>query len=297
MESAASAGGPRRIERGRARPAGAAGPGFSLVEMLVALVLSGVVAGTVVRLLLSQGGFYGWNDDRTYAQQGVRAAADLVSTELGMATAPELLAARRESVSVRSDLLRGVVCSADGEGGTAALYLHERITDANLPARFRGFAFSDPRSASWDRTEWSGTAEPTVSLEDGGRAVCERRGAPAGGADWRYRTVAGLSRAFDSLPDRGAVAAVYGRLTYSLEPSSFDANALAIRRNSQELVSPVAGGAAFAYVVEDGGVRPGVPPEDLERVRAIRLHAAALGPGADRHGVERELRLVLRLEE
>lgn len=268
--------------------------GFSLVEILVVLVVAGIVGAGVVSVLLSQNAFYGESDDRTYAQQSLRAGADLVSTELRMAAPADLMAAEVDSVSVRYDVWRAVVCDSDDVTGTATLFVYDSVDAPNVPAGFRGYAFSDPYSSGWDNAD-----SPPVSLSLGsGQTTCEDRGAPAGRASWRYRTVSSwlVSGAFDSVPDRGAVVTKYGRLTYSLDPSSFD-DGLAVWRNGQELVSPFDSTAAFSYVMANGSVQSSVAPANLRDVRAVRLVATALGQGENRYGVDSQLRLDVRLQE
>lgn len=285
----------------RSRPAGSprvprrGSRGFSLVEVLVTLVVVGVVGAGVVGVLLGQYGFYGQSDDRTYAQQSLRAGADLISTELRMADPADVLAAVSDSISVRFDVWRAVVCQSSQATGTATVFVYDSVESPNVPSGFRGYAFSDPYSEAWDNED-----APPLSLSPGsGQITCESRGAPAGRASWRYRTISGwlLPGAFDSVPDRGAVVTRYGRLTYRLEASSFDEGGLAVWRNRQELVSPFERGAAFSYVMVDGTVQSSVAPADRRDVRAVRLVGTALGQGENRYGVDSELRLDARLQE
>lgn len=283
-----------------AEPRAAAQSGFSLVEVLVTLVVAGIVAGAVVAVLLAQGRSYAVSADRTHAQQSLRAAADLVSTELGSARPGDLAAATADSVVVRHDVLRAVVCSSDGAGGgSATLFVYDSVDGPNLPANFRGYAFSDPGSRDWVRAEWGDRSSSPLAVETGtGRLACESRGAPAGRAGWRYRTVTGwlLPGGFDSVPAPGAVVSRYGRLAYRLRPSSFDEAGVAVWRNRQEMVSPFGAGARLGYRTEDGTVRSSVPAAELGTVRAVRVTGTALGPGSNRHGVGRELRTTVRLQ-
>lgn len=275
---------------------GSSRSGFSLVEVLVTLVVGGLVGGAVVSVLLGQGRAYWLSDDLTHAQQSLRSAADLMSTELRMAGPEDVMAATADSVTVRHDVVRAVVCSSDGSGdGVATLFVYDSVDGPNLPAGTRGYAFSDPSSTTWDMVEWWDRSASPLSVEVGaGQEECESRGAPPDRESWRYRTVDGwlLSGGFDSVPDPGAVVSLYGRLTYRLEPSSFDETGVALWRNRQEMVSPFREDARFTYVMEDGSERP----SELGAVRAVRVRGAALGKGINRYGVTRELRLAVRLQ-
>ncbi|MDP2498183.1 MAG: hypothetical protein Q8W44_09410 [Candidatus Palauibacterales bacterium] len=280
---------------GPARPsAGARGErGVTLVELVAGLALAGLVAAAVVGVLLDQHDFYALSSHRTHARQGVRAAAELVSSELRLAAPGDLLAAGADSVSLRLHVLRGVVCGpAAGSPGRVAVHVFDTVTNPNVPPGFRGWAYADP-GGTWQRVDGAPLA---VTVGDG-RSECLARGAPDRGPGWRYRTVGGWRTAgsFGSIPAAGAVLTRYGRLTYSIEPSAPYSGAPALHRNSQELVAPFADGAGFRYVLSDGTVASRVDPAELGSVRAVRLTGTALGPRPGRR-VESELRLHVPLQ-
>lgn len=267
--------------------------GFTLVELVAGLTLAGLVGAAVVGVLLGQGEFYAASSDRAHARQGVRAAADLISGELRLASSGDLLAAEADSVSLRLDVLRGVVCGPTlSAPGQVAVYVFDTVTNPNVPPGFRGWAYSDPDGA-WRHVD----AAPLAVSTGGGRSECVARGAPDREAGWRYRSVGGwhVGGSFGSIPDRGAVLTRYGRLTYSVEPSGSHPGADAIYRNSQELAAPFARGARFRYVLADGTVASRVAPAELTEVRAVRLGATALGPRPGRR-VESDLRLQVPLQ-
>lgn len=290
------AGGRGKAREGRVRSAAeGAGRGFSLVEILVALVIVGLVGAAVTRVLTSQSEFYGRSDDRTYAQQSLRAGADLFSTELRMASPGNLMAAAPESVSVRHDIVRAVVCDSDDLTGEVSVFVYDSVEGINLDPDVRGYRFSGPHAETWEG--WT-TSLLSISLGSG-QSECESRGAPQGRESWRYRTLGGglLSGSLDTLPPRGATLVRYGRLTYELAPSGFESGALAIWRNGQELVSPFRDGATFEYVMADGSVETSVDSANLPDVRAVRLAATAVGDRGNRYDVDRPLRLDVRLQD
>lgn len=269
--------------------------GFGLVEVLVALVLAGVVGAGVTGVLLKQNEFYARSDDHALAQQNLRAAADLISTELRMASPSDLLAAEADSVSVRFDLVRGVVCESNAVTGEVAVFVYDSVEGPNVDPSVRGYLFSGPHASTWEH--WTSSL-PEITLGSG-RSSCEARGAPRGRESWRYRTLGGgaLSATLDTFPPRGATIARYGRLTYRLAASTFDTTSLAVWRNSQELVAPFRVGASFRYVRSDGTVQSSVSSSDLSDVRAVRIVATAVGDRGNRYGVDRGLRLDVRLQE
>ena len=262
--------------------------GVTLIELAAGLALAGLVAAAVIGVLLDQHDFYALSSDRAHARQGVRAAAEIVGAELRLASAGDLLAAGADSVSLRLDVLRAVVCGpAVGSPGHVAVYVFDTVTNPNVPPGFRGWAYANP-DGPWQRADGAPLA---VTVGDG-RTPCARRGGPGRQPGWRYRAVGGWLRAgsFGSVPEPGAVLTRYARLTYSIEPSASYPGASAIHRNSQELVAPFDDGAGFRYVLSDGTLVSRVATADLDRVRAVRLTATALGPRSGRR-VESDLRL------
>lgn len=261
--------------------------GFTLVEILVALVVAGILAGSVVMLLIRQNEFYGQNDEVIFAKQSARAAADLISSELRMASPGDIQTADAQEVELRFDVLQAVVCGTSGSD--VYLYVYQETDNANLPSG-RGTTYSNPYSSTWASPyagfDGSGTQSSTARTE------CIDSGAPDTGADDRYRTADWSGK---TLPDKGAVVRLFGTLTYTIEASSFS-DGLAIKRNSQELVSPFADGARFVYLDASGtALSTPVGSSELDDIRRVRLEATAVGDGSDRWNVERDLQFDIPL--
>lgn len=261
--------------------------GFTLVEILVAMVVAGILAGGVVMLLVRQNDFYGQNDEVIFAKQSARAAADLISSELRMATPSDIQVAEDAQLELRFDVLQAVVCGTSSSD--VYLYVYQQTDNANLPSG-RGTTYSNPYSSSWATAytafDGSGTQSSTAKTE------CVDSGAPDTGTADQYRSADWSGK---SLPDKGAVVRVFGTLTYTIDASSFS-DGLAIKRNSQELVSPFASGARFVYMDASGSVlSTPVSSSELDDIRRVRLEATAVGEGGDRWNVERDLQFDIPL--
>lgn len=262
----------------------AATPGFTLVELLVALVLAGIIGGSVLSLVLQQNRFYATNQEIVFAEQTLRAAAELAGAELGMAGPGDLVAAAPESVSVRFDVYRAVVCRSVEGQDEATVFVYDSVTNANLPGSGGGYAASPPYDSTFTYADgWNSTVEITA----GAKSECLTRGAPDLSGSWRYRTLTGWSAAgFSSPPARGSVLRKYGYLTYRFAPSSIGADH-ALWRNNQELASPFDTASRFQYVMASGDTVS--EPSVLADVRAVRMEAIALGEGDPRRQVRRSL--------
>lgn len=259
--------------------------GFTLVEALIVIVMTGVVGGAFVSLLMTQDRFYSRLDDGIATEQSLRVATDLASTELRMGSPANLMAAQPDSVSIRFDLFRAVVCDVAG-GNSVHLFVYDSAGNANLPASFAGTAYQAPYTTAFEFADgWTGTSASSGAA----KSVCVGNAAPDSSPATLYRTVSGWTGNFPSgVPPRGSIVRRYGRLTYRLAPSGFGPG-WALYRGSQELVGPLDPTSAFEYVMADSSVQSAVLPGDLPDIRIVRLNAVAIGEDP-RFSVRRWLR-------
>ena len=104
------------------RPAGLKGiRGYTIVEVIVAMVLTGLVVAGTLRALTAQKRFYSRQARILDARHAMRAAATILSAELREVSAAngDLYNFGSDSVSIRSTAAFGVVCSV----GAASLSL------------------------------------------------------------------------------------------------------------------------------------------------------------------------------
>jgi len=261
--------------------------GFTLVEALIALVISGILASAMLSLMLGQSRFYERTDDQIWAEQTNRATFDLMSSELRMASAGDLIAAESDSVAVRYDIKRAIVCDSTA-ADEATVMVYDTVAAWGLDRGFLGTAYSDPNVAGF---EYADAFQPsTVSTGSGPKATCVASGAPSTGPDDTYASLSGWGGNFSGgVPDRGAMVRFYSRLTYRFAASSFFNSRVALWRGAQELVAPFENGAAFNYVMDDANVQNRVSNSDFARVVAVRVTVTAVGDGANRYDVERNL--------
>jgi prepilin-type N-terminal cleavage/methylation domain-containing protein len=261
--------------------------GFTLVEALITLVISGLLASAMLSLMLGQSRFYERTDDQIWAEQSNRATFDIVSSELRMASAEDLLAAESDSVAVRFDIMRAIVCDSTA-ADAATLMVYDTVAAWGLDGGFTGTAYSDPYDEDFEYVDsW---LPSTVATGSGPKATCVANGSPSTPPDNSFAELSGWSSNFtNGVPDRGGMVRFYSRLAYHFAPSSFFQSRTALWRGAQELVGPFESGAAFSYVMNDGSVENSVSSGDFDRVVAIRVTATAVGDGANRYDVERDL--------
>ncbi|MGH7540521.1 MAG: PilW family protein [Gemmatimonadota bacterium] len=262
--------------------------GFTLVEVLIAIVAAGVLGASLLGLVLGQQRFYGESGDAILAQQNLRASLDLMGSELRMASPTDIMAANSDSIAVRFDVVRGVVCRVPG-AGQAYVLVYDSVGTANLPAGFRGTAYSNPYDSTY---VYEDGFTPSVTGSGTGTApynACVAKDAPDTYPGTAYRDTNGWG-AFAVMPDSGALVRWYGRLSYWLGTSTSSPNGWAIWRNDQELVTPFHNTSRFRYVMANGSVQNSVVGVgQLDDIRMIRVEVTATGGGTNPYDVRRPI--------
>lgn len=234
--------------------------GFSLVEMLVGVVITGLVGAAITGLFIEQTGFYGENSRRVMANKSLRATADRMSTELRMVRQGDVRTAEADRLEVRHGVMSGVVCHT--VASTAYLYVH-RLSGETDPALVR---YLEPRfQGSWNTgLVWS-------SIGEDNSHTCADHGAPAGKSDERYREV-------DATPTPEAGSLVYGTIPLRYEFVSQDGR-VALRRNFREVAAPFeASPPYFRYYREDGTeLSAPVTGANRDDIAYVRVDATAQG--------------------
>jgi prepilin-type N-terminal cleavage/methylation domain-containing protein len=256
--------------------------GFTLIEVLVALVMSVLLGGALISLLAGQSLFYAKSDQIISAERNIRAAAELLSAEIRTAAPEDLVAATPDSIALRYDVLRAVVCDSTAPDEVAAFVL-DTVSDFGLSGAVTGLAFSEPYDSAFSYAD--GFSAAVTGTGSGPKTVCTDNGAPSTLPSANYRTVSGWQAQFGDLPDRGSYVRVYRLLTYRFAPSVF-ASGRTLWRGSDELVGPFADSASFSYVMADGGVQTTVSGSALDSVQALRVSGTTVDEDS-RFDVER----------
>ena len=234
-----------------ARRTPAASRGFTLVELLVGVVLGGVVAAALCRLLQDSQRFYRSQAQVVGVQQGLRAVAHVLASELRELDARDgdLVAIGPDSVTIRAQRTFAVVCAPpDPDGGSVVLAdvltFETREPD---PARDRALVLADGErgEASAEADEWLDFGVAGVSAGK----VC------ADGSPGTSVRLAGDVAALARVP-AGAPVRTYERTTYRLYADEDGIAWLGERHLTSaawSALSPVAGplsrgdGLAFAW--------------------------------------------------
>lgn len=275
--------------------------GFTLVEMLIALVITGIMAGAVISLLMGQNQFYGSTDDAVFAEQNLRATSDLLSSELRSIYAAEgpdsdVVTAQSDELTFRVDRKRGVVCGENS--GDVYVFLFSEASAPNVKSSGQGHAIREAfASSTWSYDSWdpmSTTMDRATGTGSTIVSTCEGNGGPTATSQNYDQFVAFRDWAV-TLPENGSILRIYGEVSYTFGPSDFGSGT-AIFRNGQELAAPFESDAGFSYVMTGGGVQSSVGSSAWDDIDRVRISATAVGEGPNRYDVTRDLQFDIPLK-
>lgn len=139
--------------------------GLTLVELLIAIVLLGIIGAGITRLLRSQMRFFASGTNARDARAVSRNALTLTRSELRMVEPNGIVAAAADSITIRLPYVMGVYCSAN----SAMFVPTDSLTLAT--AQFGGYAWRDTTAGALYLYVPSATA-----LADGASALCTDAG-------------------------------------------------------------------------------------------------------------------------
>jgi prepilin-type N-terminal cleavage/methylation domain-containing protein len=252
--------------------------GFSLVELLVSMVLIGVIATAMTRMILMQGRFYDKETARRSARSVGRNSMNVILSDLRMVQDTLGVAAidpAGRSITVRVPYRFGLVCSANG-GVTTASMLPVDSTASAMSA-YGGYAVRGPNGIYSQYL--SGGVLPTPSTD---ATVCT--GDLLGQARITTQSLSGRAgRVVDLAP--GTIAPIgtpmffWQQVVYSFAPSTVmpGSGRFGLYRQvggnaPEELMAPFTAAAGFrVYFRGDDTSRTIFTVDDTSRIKGLDI--------------------------
>ncbi len=235
--------------------------GFTLVELLIAMVVTAILGTALVRMLISDSRFVSRQDAMVNARATARAAMNAIVPELRMVTDSGLVAAAAESVVVRVPYAFGMACQSSGSATFASLVPSDSLAYAT--AVLSGLAWRTDSGAYTAVTGISvaGTSVTSYCDQDSIRQV-------PGGQLIQITPVTAVPS--------GNLFYLYQTVRYRFSASSEVPGAVGLWRKRgsdpyEEIVTPFDASARFAFLVGPNLVLSETPPGDLETVRGLEL--------------------------
>jgi prepilin-type N-terminal cleavage/methylation domain-containing protein len=235
--------------------------GLSLIEVLIAVVLLGIVGVGITRLLQSQMQFFGRSTNARDARAVTRNALNIVSAEMRMIEPRGIVAASADSFMVRIPYATGLHCT----GGTATFAPVDSLVWAQ--AVYAGYAYRDLTAGAVTTYVAAGGS----SLATAATTVCTGAGmavVPSG----RVLTVA------PALPiaTQGAPILLYQTVTYRIAASTLVSGRTALWRrvaggSNEEVAVPFGTGTRFRFYVSGGMTPQDAVPGTLNTMTGVEL--------------------------
>lgn len=235
--------------------------GFTLTEILIAVVLLSMVGLGISRLLMSQTRFFARATGARDARAVTRNALNIVRDEMRMIEPRGITAATTTSITVNVPFMMGIYCSAS----TATFIPVDSLIRAT--AVFQGYAYRDTSlnspytyvassTAPTAGTVTNCTAGPLITPVTGGRTL-------------------ELSPAFPVL-SAGAPVFLYQTVRYRLAASTLVPGRTALWRDvsggvSEEVAVPFQNTAIFRFYVSGASTSQAAVPGSLNTITGIEL--------------------------
>lgn len=238
--------------------------GFTLIELVLSLTLSGILGVAIVKILLTTSRFYQQDNAIRSARTLARSPLGLLESDLlGVEPSGGLLAADSLSLTVRSAYATGALCGISGNVATVSLLPGDSLLIE--AAGYSGYAWR--QAGSW--TYVAATTRPGA----GSAAVCSAAGIStlAGGR------VVTLTPAPPSAAAPATPITLYQQLTYRFAPSSRLPGRQALWRDmaatasSEEIAAPFATSARFRYFTGASDSSRPAAAAPLSATRGIEL--------------------------
>lgn len=275
--------------------------GFTLVEILVALTILSIIGGALVKLIIVQSRFAEERIALRNARTVSRNAMNIMLTDLRMVQDNGgLIAAARDSVTVRVPIAFGLLCAA---GATPTLSLLPADSAMAALGKYGGWAYRDSVSGTYtyhDATTISSFSGLTVGVA----TVCTDSVAGPGvlplTSNGRTTQVVTVPDAATGAPKPGWPVFVYQQITYRFDSSTAFPHRVGLFRKvktgattsmSDEIIAPFDASAKFRfYVLNADTAQSGVPGEPnptittLASVRGLQLVLAGASPRVPQSG-------------
>jgi hypothetical protein len=248
--------------------------GFTLVETLIALVLSSFVIILVSHVFLVQNRFYSTQIVRTGVQDNVRVATELMAREIRTTMEDGVVVAGPRTLSVRSPIVIGVVCNRLGapladlmtEGGQAAIDTLE----------VAGVAVRNDSTWEYANDTWSNLNGNDLSSA----ANCADSGADTTGASGQFHRLRRLNLVFSPSPSEGDVLMLFRETTFKIQQSELDPSTLGLFRGRYgstlvEFATGMDSTAQFQYRTGGSSYSDTISAGSVGTIDAVRIVADA----------------------
>ncbi len=255
--------------------------GFTMIELIVAVVVAGILGTALTRLLVNDSRFVARQEAELSARRSARTALNWAAVELRMVGRDGVDAAAPESVTVRIPYAFGVVCGRVSGNEVLSLMPSDSLSTATAVAD--GFA--------WRQSD--GTYQFDASV--GVIASTDSTTCPADSIhvvpDGRVAEVTGVPSGIPYEPPPGSLAYLYQRVTYKFAPSVDIPGRVGFWRKAgtqayEELAAPFDTSSGFGFLVDATADAQDSPPGSLDDIQGLELRLVGESEDTPRQATE-----------
>jgi prepilin-type N-terminal cleavage/methylation domain-containing protein len=230
--------------------------GFTLIELVVALVVSGLLATVIFQVILGQSRFARFVSAREEVQQNARAALELISSELRAVGEFGILNAAGGSITFMSPTTWGVVCGEDA--GLVVAFPSGSVPD--IPDGNVDLSVRRRVNNAWSIVFVSGQAQRAVGVP----ASCTTLGADPAIVASQVIQFTGAENGASA----GDQAHVHEQVTYTTGAAA-GVPGTWLLRNGAPVAGPLAnGGFQLQYINAAGAT---FTPTGMEDIKAVNI--------------------------
>jgi Tfp pilus assembly protein PilW len=249
--------------------------GFTLVETIVALLLSSVVIILVSTTFLVQNQYYSSQTLWAAAHDNAREATDRMASEIRSVMGDGFVVAGSKTLTLRSPIVLAMVC--DRQSTDAHAYFEGGVPGL-VTAEVAGIAERDMSTGAWTyhTTTWG-------AIDGGGSSAAQRCATSGADTTWassEFRTLVGLQSLFGVTPDPGVALMLYRQTTFKIDDSVLDPGTLGLFRQEYgaaavEFATGFDSLAKFQYRTGGSTYADTVVSASLGNIDAVRIVADA----------------------
>ena len=259
--------------------------GFSLVEIITALVILSVIGGAMAKLMLSQTRGYQYDNGGRRSRTAARSSMNILITDLRMAQdfggVSYIDATNNRRVDVKVPVAFGVVCTVSASSLIMSLAPVDSFQLATI--KFGGYAVRNATSGIYSYVSGGAMTSADASQCHGGGVLVFADTVTVGGRSGKVVQVTGVPPAGTV---KGSMAMVWQTVRYSFDSSKVFRNRAGLYRiisdattaDTNELMAPFSWTARFSYYTSPNqamDTATTTAPADLNTVRGIKVYLAA----------------------
>lgn len=255
--------------------------GFSLAELLVAVVLLGIVGGALTRLVVDQMRFFDGVQVKRGARSAARNSMNVMLAELRMVQdsgGVTAIANDNKSITVNVPYRFGMFCGTSGGTSTLSMLPIDSMTGAM--ASMAGYAWRGRLSGRYTYVATTNATPSATPTRCTGSAAGEA-GLATVSINGRTGQVLDVSPVIASTTTLGSAVFFYQSVTYSFAASTMFPGKVGLYRavnggTPEELMAPFASTARFRYFVSGDDTSRTTAPA-LSDIRGIAMALTTTG--------------------